>query len=85
MESLAFSSQEPPFGDTARDRRSAGFQHFWLKGRQRGLAGDFGDCCLEPKAVLESKFAQREWTTPWRNCRDTMRTLSSIATRQEQQ
>ncbi len=45
------------FGDTGRDHWSAGFQHFWLKGRQRGLAGDFGDYCLELKAALESKFA----------------------------
>ena len=45
------------FGDTGRDHWSAGFQHFWLKGRQRGLAGDFGDYCLELKAALESRFA----------------------------
>ena len=45
------------FGDTGRDHWSAGFQHFWLKGRRCGLAGDFGDYCLELRAALENKFA----------------------------
>ena len=45
------------FGDTGKDHWSAGFQHFWLKGRQRGLAGDFGDYCLELRAALENRFA----------------------------
>ncbi len=45
------------FGDTGRDHWSAGFQHFWLKGNQAGLAGEFGDYCLELKAALERKFA----------------------------
>ena len=45
------------FGDTGRDHWSAGFQHFWLKGRRCGLAGDFGDYCLELRAAVENKFA----------------------------
>jgi tryptophan halogenase len=45
------------FGTTGRDHWSAGFQHFWLKGRERRLAGDYGDYCLELKASLESRFA----------------------------
>jgi tryptophan 7-halogenase len=45
------------FGVTGRDHWTAGFQHFWLKGRELGLAGDFGDYCLELRAALESKFA----------------------------
>jgi tryptophan halogenase len=45
------------FGVTGRDHWTAGFQHFWLKGRERGLAGDFGDYCLELRASLENKFA----------------------------
>jgi tryptophan 7-halogenase len=45
------------FGVTGHDHWAAGFQHFWLKGRQRGLAGDYGDYCLELQAALESKFA----------------------------
>src|SRR6185503_11203827 len=45
------------FGSTGTDHWTAGFQHFWLKGRERKLAGDYGDYCLELKASLESKFA----------------------------
>ncbi|HEY4368902.1 MAG TPA: tryptophan halogenase family protein [Steroidobacteraceae bacterium] len=45
------------FGLTGKDHWSAGFQHFWLKGRERGLAGDYGDYCLELKAALENRFA----------------------------
>src|SRR4051812_2724719 len=45
------------FGTTGQDHWTAGFQHFWLKGRERKLAGDYGDYCLELKASLESKFA----------------------------
>ena len=45
------------FGLTGQDHWTAGFQHFWLKGRQRQLAGDYGDYCLELKAALEGKFA----------------------------
>ncbi len=45
------------FGVTGTDHWTAGFQHFWHKGRERGLAGDYGDYCLELKASLENKFA----------------------------
>jgi tryptophan halogenase len=45
------------FGLTGIDHWTAGFQHFWLKGRARGLAGDYGDYCLELKASQESRFA----------------------------
>jgi tryptophan halogenase len=45
------------FGTTGTDHWTAGFQHFWMKGRERGLAGDYGDYCLELKASLEGKFA----------------------------
>jgi len=45
------------FGTTGVDHWTAGFQHFWLRGRERGLAGDYGDYCLELKASLESRFA----------------------------
>ncbi|MCV2353731.1 tryptophan 7-halogenase [Paucibacter sp. B2R-40] len=45
------------FGLTGKDHWTAGFQHFWLKGRERGLAGDYGDYCLELKAAQQSKFA----------------------------
>ena len=42
---------------TGKDHWTAGFQHFWLKGRERRLAGDYGDYCLELKAALASRFA----------------------------
>src|SRR5882672_4247021 len=45
------------FGMTGKDHWTAGFQDFWLKGRERRLAGDYGDYCLELKAALESRFA----------------------------
>src|SRR4029079_3495069 len=47
------------FGTTGKDHWTAGFQHFWLKGRERKLAGDYGDYCLELKAALENKLAPR--------------------------
>ena len=45
------------FGITGKDHWTAGFQHFWLKGRERKLAGDYGDYCLELRASLEHRFA----------------------------
>jgi tryptophan 7-halogenase len=45
------------FGITGKDHWTAGFQHFWLRGRARGLAGDYGDYCLELKAALAGRFA----------------------------
>ena len=45
------------FGETGRDHWSAGFVHFWNKGNRQGLAGDYGDYCLELKAAQEGKFA----------------------------
>jgi tryptophan halogenase len=44
------------FGATGTDHFTAGFQHFWLKGRERGLAGDYGDYCLELAASREMRF-----------------------------
>jgi tryptophan halogenase len=45
------------FGMTGKDHWSAGFQHFWLSGRARGLARDYGDYCLELRAAQENRFA----------------------------
>jgi tryptophan halogenase len=45
------------FGTTGTDHWTAGFQHFWLKGRERKLARDYGDYCLELRASLENRFA----------------------------
>ena len=51
------------FGITGKDHWTAGFQHFWLKGRERKLAGDYGDYCLELQAAqrepLRASAAQR--------------------------
>ena len=46
-----------PSALTGKDHWTAGFQHFWLKGRERKLAGDYGDYCLELRASLEGRFA----------------------------
>lgn len=45
------------FGVTGQDHWTAGFQHFWLKGRERGLAQEFGEYCLEWKAARQERFA----------------------------
>ncbi len=45
------------FGTTGKDHWTAGFQHFWLKGRERNLASDYGDYCLELKASQQNRFA----------------------------
>src|SRR6185436_11287655 len=45
------------FGTTGKDHWTAGFHHFWLKGRERKLASDYGDYCLELRASLERRFA----------------------------
>ncbi|MEE7546147.1 tryptophan 7-halogenase [Xanthomonas sp. Kuri4-1] len=45
------------FGNTGKDHWTAGFQHFWLKGRARQLAGDYSEYCLESRAAHEGRFA----------------------------
>jgi tryptophan halogenase len=45
------------FGLAGKDHWTAGFQHFWLKGRSRKLATDYGDYCLELRAALAGRFA----------------------------
>ena len=45
------------FGLTGKDHWTAGFQHFWLKGRQRQLAADYGAYCLEAQAAHLGRFA----------------------------
>ena len=45
------------FGDTGTDHWTAGFQHFWLKDRERGSTEDYGNYCLELKAAEQNKFA----------------------------
>ena len=45
------------FGETGIDHWTAGFQHFWHKGRERGLAGEYGHYCLELRAAEKERFA----------------------------
>ncbi|WP_310389377.1 DUF6445 family protein [Roseateles sp.] len=45
------------FGSTGKPHWTAGFQHFWLEGRKRGLASDYGDYCLELRAAMDNRFA----------------------------
>ena len=44
------------FGRTGQPHWTAGFQHFWLEGRKRGLASDYGDYCFELRAAQENRF-----------------------------
>jgi tryptophan 7-halogenase len=45
------------FGSTGQDHWSAGFQHFWLDGRERGHTYAYDDYCLELVAAWAGKFA----------------------------
>ena len=45
------------FGLTGKDHWTAGFQHFWLRGRERKLALEYGEYCLELRAAEQGRFA----------------------------
>ena len=45
------------FGLTGKDHWSAGFQHFWLYGREKGHDRSYDDYCLELVAAMQGKFA----------------------------
>lgn len=45
------------FGITGKDHWTAGFQHFWRRGVDMGIAKEFGDYCLELVAAEEGRFA----------------------------
>jgi tryptophan 7-halogenase len=45
------------FGVTGTDHWSAGFQHFWLNGLERGHDESYDDYCLELSAAYAGKFA----------------------------
>ncbi|WP_066967463.1 tryptophan halogenase family protein [Microbulbifer sp. Q7] len=45
------------FGVTGKDCWACGFQHFWMRARQLGLAEDFGEYCLERRAAEAHKFS----------------------------
>jgi tryptophan halogenase len=44
------------FGVTGQSTWMADFQHVWLEAREQGLAGEFGDYCLELRAGAAGKF-----------------------------
>ena len=46
------------FGHTGKDHWTSGFHHFWLCGKDRGLANHFDEYCLEVMAAHQNKFAQ---------------------------
>lgn len=45
------------FGITGKQTLITDFIHFWLRGRELGMADEFGDYCLEYKAALKNLFA----------------------------
>lgn len=45
------------FGATGKDHWTANFVHFWLRGRQEGVATDYDEYCVELLAGLENRFA----------------------------
>jgi tryptophan halogenase len=45
------------FGTAGKDHWAAGFQHFWLYGREQGHEQSYDDYCLEVVAAREGKFA----------------------------
>ncbi|WP_049630503.1 tryptophan halogenase family protein [Cellvibrio sp. pealriver] len=45
------------FGVTGKDCWAAGFQHFWLRGKELGIAEEFGHYCLERRAAEEHLFS----------------------------
>lgn len=45
------------FGVTGKDCWAAGFQHFWRRGCELGVAGDFSDYCLERRAAEANLFS----------------------------
>ena len=45
------------FGYTGKDCWAAGFQHFWLKGKELGISKEFGEYCNEWAAAKQNRFA----------------------------
>ena len=45
-----------PFGLVGKDSWMANFQHFWLKARRMGIAGDYFDYSLNIRAAKSNKF-----------------------------
>ncbi|RVQ69339.1 tryptophan 7-halogenase [Croceicoccus ponticola] len=45
------------FGAAGQDHWAAGFQHFWMEGKERGHDAPYDDYCIELIAAREGKFA----------------------------
>ncbi len=45
------------FGTTGKDHWTSGFQHFWLRGLEKGHNHSYDDYCLELTAAYQGKFA----------------------------
>ena len=45
------------FGFTGKDCWAGGFQHFWLKGKELGIAREYGEYCKEWVAARQNRFA----------------------------
>lgn len=45
------------FGVTGKETLITEFLHFWLRGRELGVAGEFGEYCIEFKAAAEKRFS----------------------------
>ncbi|MGL4439151.1 MAG: tryptophan halogenase family protein, partial [Bosea sp. (in: a-proteobacteria)] len=52
------SSYFHSFGSTGKDHWTSGFQHFWLRGLEKGHSHSYDDYCLELTAAYQGKFAQ---------------------------
>lgn len=52
------------FGVTGKQTIITDFIHFWLRGRELGLASEFGDYCLEYKAALQERFSLNDHVKP---------------------
>lgn len=44
------------FGDTGQGCWAGGFHHFWLRGKDEGLAADYGAYCTELQAAEQNRF-----------------------------
>ena len=44
------------FGWAGKGNWAAGFQHFWLRGRKLGMAGEFAEYCNESVAAPQNRF-----------------------------
>ena len=45
------------FGSTGKDHWTSGFQHFWLRGLEKGHTHSYDDYCLELMAAFQGRFA----------------------------